>query len=62
MQFKSTHESLTNGIDDLYLKRADWAAKERRSRADIFNGRSRPGDPASASKTLDDLAQLVSNT
>ena len=62
MQLKSAHESLTNGLDDLYLKRADWAAKERRSRTDIFNGRARPGDPVSASKTMQDLAQLVRST
>ncbi len=59
MQLKGAHESLINGIDDLYLRRADWAAKERRSRADIFNGRARPVDPASVSKTREDLAQLV---
>ena len=63
MQLNSAHESLSSGIGikELYLKRADWAANERRTRADIFNGRARPGDPASASKTMDDLDQLASN-
>ena len=62
MNLNEAPESTTGGIDELYLRRAEWAGKGLRSRAGVFHGRARPGGPASASKTRDDLTQLASST
>ena len=62
MELKNAPESMTRGIDELLIKRADWVAKEHRSRADMFRGRGRPGDAVRASKTTEDMNQLASNT
>lgn len=61
MDLDTAPANMTEGIDDLYRKRADWAAKTSMYRAHVFKGIDRPCDPVSATETLEDLSKLVSD-
>ena len=60
MNLADAPEEVANAIDALSIERVDWALKMHQSRADVFKGRERPGGPASATKTLEDLIKLAS--
>ena len=62
MDLANAPEELTKGLDALYLERAGWALKTRQPSANVLKGCKRPDDPASASKTLEELIELASIT
>lgn len=62
MEFHEAPKSTTTGVDESHRMRAEFVANVLRPRVALFNGHARPDDPASASKTKEDLAQLASDT
>jgi hypothetical protein len=55
MEIENAPEHMTKGLDARYLKRVEWAYKMYNSRAKVFRGLERPGDPSNAARTLEDL-------
>lgn len=59
MELANAPDELTKGLDALYLERVVRVSETHQPGADVLEGHKRPGDPASAATTLEELIQLA---
>lgn len=59
MELANAPDELTKDLDALYLERVARVSETHQPGADVLEGHKRPGDPASAATTLEELIQLA---